>query len=148
MNVAVPPGATLVSSLSGPVPLAAHVEPLVAAHVHVIEPETAGGESLTNAPVTADGPTGLAATIVYVTEEPGTSVSDESVLVSLTLAVGTSASPAVAAGDTGPDDLAIAPLVVCEALLMVGRDGHPFRRRERRQLLAVGRIADQLAARY
>ena len=30
------------------------------------------------------------------------------------------------------------------AVLLVGRDGHPFRRRERRQLLALARIADRV----
>jgi hypothetical protein len=61
------------------------------------------------------------------------------------LATGTTASPAVAAGEAGPDDLAVAPLVDLGALLLVGRDGHPFRRRERQQLLALARIADRLA---
>jgi hypothetical protein len=28
--------------------------------------------------------------------------------------------------------------------LLVGRDGHPFRRRERRQLLVLARIADRV----
>ena len=54
------------------------------------------------------------------------------------LATGTTASPAVAAGEAGPDDLAIAPLEKLGALLLVGRSGHPFRRRERQQLLALG----------
>jgi ACT domain-containing protein len=58
------------------------------------------------------------------------------------LASGTSASPAVAAGDSGPDDLAVAPLAKHGAFLLVGRAGHPFRRRERRQLLALARVAD------
>ena len=62
------------------------------------------------------------------------------------LAAGTAASPAVAAGDAGPDDLAVAPLPAHDAMLLVGRDGHPFRRRERRQLLAVARIAELLAS--
>jgi hypothetical protein len=31
-------------------------------------------------------------------------------------------------------------------VLLVGREGHPFRKRERRQLLALARIADQVAA--
>lgn len=61
------------------------------------------------------------------------------------LAAGTAASPAVAAGEAGPDDLAVAPLPGHEAVLLVGRDGHPFRRRERRQLLALARIADRVA---
>ncbi len=62
------------------------------------------------------------------------------------LAAGTAASPAVAAGDAGPDDLAVAPLPKTDAVLLVGREGHPFRRRERRQLLALARIADRVAA--
>jgi hypothetical protein len=61
------------------------------------------------------------------------------------LATGTTASPAVAAGEAGPDDLAVAPLEKVGALLLVGREGHPFRRRERQQLLALARIADRLA---
>jgi len=62
------------------------------------------------------------------------------------LAAGTAASPAVAAGDAGPDDLAVAQLPAHNAVLLVGRDGHPFRRRERRQLLALARIADRVGA--
>jgi hypothetical protein len=62
------------------------------------------------------------------------------------LATGTSASPAVAAGHAGPDDLAIAPLAEHDALLLVGRDGHPFRTRERGQLMALARVADRVAA--
>ena len=62
------------------------------------------------------------------------------------LAAGTAASPAVAAGDAGPDDLAVAPLPARDAVLLVGRGAYPFRLRERRQLLAVARIADSLAA--
>jgi hypothetical protein len=60
------------------------------------------------------------------------------------LAAGTSASPAVAAGEGGPEDLAVAPLSDRKAMLLVGRDGHPFRRRERRQLLALAGFADRL----
>jgi hypothetical protein len=59
------------------------------------------------------------------------------------LAAGTAASPIVAAGESGPDDLAVAPFPTGDVLL-VGRDGHPFRRRERRQLLALARIADRV----
>jgi hypothetical protein len=62
------------------------------------------------------------------------------------LATGTGASPSVAAGDSGPEDLAVAPLVANKAVLLVGRDGHPFRRRERHQLLALARIADRAAS--
>jgi hypothetical protein len=59
------------------------------------------------------------------------------------LAAGTAASPLVADGTTGPDDLAVAELPDHGATLMVGRDGRPFRRRERVQLLALTRIADR-----
>ncbi len=59
------------------------------------------------------------------------------------LAAGTVASPLVADGSTGPEDLAVARLPQHEATLLVGREGHPFRRRERYQLLALARIADR-----
>ena len=59
------------------------------------------------------------------------------------LAVGTAASPRVADGTTGPDDLLVAGLPVHDATILVGRTGHPFRRRERVQLLALARIADR-----
>lgn len=60
------------------------------------------------------------------------------------LASGTSASPLVAGGTTGPDDLAVAALYGHAATLLVGRDGHPFRRRERAQLLALAGVADRV----
>jgi hypothetical protein len=72
----------------------------------------------------------------------GSGTPDPSVLEAL--AAGTAASPAVAAGESGPDDLAVAPFPNGDVVLLVGRDGHPFRRRERRQLLALARIADRV----
>ena len=72
----------------------------------------------------------------------GGRVPDPSVLEAL--AAGTAASPSVAAGDSGPDDLAVAPFPAGDVFLLVGRDGHPFRRRERRQLLVLARIADRV----
>ncbi len=72
----------------------------------------------------------------------GDEIPDTSVLEAL--AAGTAASPAVAAGDSGPDDLAVAPFPNGDIVLLVGRDGHPFRRRERRQLIALARIADRV----
>jgi hypothetical protein len=60
------------------------------------------------------------------------------------LAAGKIASPAVSAGESGPDDLAVAPIGDTVRVLLVGRDGHPFRRRERRQLLALARITDRV----
>jgi hypothetical protein len=59
------------------------------------------------------------------------------------LQAGTAASPRVADGSTGPDDLAVAALPAHGATLLVGRDGHPFRRRERAQLVALAGIADR-----
>jgi hypothetical protein len=59
------------------------------------------------------------------------------------LAAGTQASPSVADGETGPVDLAVAGLTNLGAVLLVGRAGQTFRRRERAQLLALARIADR-----
>jgi hypothetical protein len=71
----------------------------------------------------------------------GEGMPDASVLDAL--ATGTAASPRVADGTTGPDDLAVAALPVHDAALLVGRDGHAFRRRERAQLVALSSIADR-----
>jgi hypothetical protein len=60
------------------------------------------------------------------------------------LAAGMGASPLVASGQTGPDDLAVAPMPARDATLLAGREGHPFRTLERRQLLSLARIADRL----
>jgi hypothetical protein len=59
------------------------------------------------------------------------------------LVAGTAASPRVADGTTGPDDLAVASLPDHGAALLVGRDGRAFRRRERAQLVALAGIADR-----
>ncbi len=59
------------------------------------------------------------------------------------LVAGTAASPMVADGTTGPDDLAVASLPTHDAALLVGRDGRAFRRRERAQLVALSGIADR-----
>ena len=59
------------------------------------------------------------------------------------LVAGTAASPRVADGTTGPDDLAVASLPEHDAALLVGRDGRAFRRRERAQLVALAGIADR-----
>ena len=59
------------------------------------------------------------------------------------LASGTTASTRVADGLTGPDDLAVAVLSRHDATLLLGRTGHPLRRRERAQLLALAGIADR-----
>jgi hypothetical protein len=55
---------------------------------------------------------------------------------------GSRASVRVAAGDTGPNDVAWAPLSAADLTLVMGRDGRPFRSRERRQATALARIAD------
>ena len=57
------------------------------------------------------------------------------------LAEGAAASPMVAEGETGPDDLALATVLGQDAILFLGRAGRPFRRRERAQLFAITRIA-------
>jgi hypothetical protein len=59
------------------------------------------------------------------------------------LARGTLASPSVAEGSTGPVDLAVASLDRLDAVLLIGRAGQTFRKRERAQLLALARIADR-----
>jgi hypothetical protein len=59
------------------------------------------------------------------------------------LASGTAASTRVVDGLSGPDDLAVATLASHGATLLVGRSGHPLRRRERAQLLALAGIADR-----
>ena len=61
--VAVAPLGRFTVSVIEPVPLAVHVAPLDAEHVHVAALRADGSESVTVAPVTADGPT-LVATIV------------------------------------------------------------------------------------
>ncbi|HVM03187.1 MAG TPA: hypothetical protein VM263_11005 [Acidimicrobiales bacterium] len=52
------------------------------------------------------------------------------------------ASAAVVGADGGPDDVAWAGLPTAHQALAVGRQGRPFRARERRQLVALARIAD------
>jgi len=59
------------------------------------------------------------------------------------LATGTTASPEVVGGTSGPDDLLVAGLGRHDAVLLVGRDGNPFRRSERAQLVALAAIADR-----
>jgi 23S rRNA U2552 (ribose-2'-O)-methylase RlmE/FtsJ len=61
----------------------------------------------------------------------------------LAFAHGAGASPMVANGTSGPEDLAVAIIPNHAATLLLGRDGHPFRKRERYQLLALTRIADR-----
>ena len=60
------------------------------------------------------------------------------------LALGVAASPLVASGAAGPEDLATAPLPSHRAALLTSRGGYMFRERERGQLIALARIADRL----
>ncbi len=66
---------------------------------------------------------------------------EPSVEMLIALATGAAASPMVAEGETGPDDLALATVPGQDAVLFLGRAGRPFRRRERAQLFAITRIA-------
>jgi hypothetical protein len=60
------------------------------------------------------------------------------------LALGVAASPLVASGAAGPEDLAAAPLATHRAVLLASRSAYAMRERERGQLIALGRIADRL----
>ncbi|HEX4903488.1 MAG TPA: ACT domain-containing protein [Acidimicrobiales bacterium] len=55
---------------------------------------------------------------------------------------GSRTSARVAEGRCGPEDVVWAPLPGTSLALVVGRDGAPFRARERRQASALARIAD------
>lgn len=88
-------------------------------------------------PERAEAPTFTAVT--------GGAAPDEPLLHAL--AAGTVASPLVAEGIAGPDDLMVAQLPAFGATLLVGRTGYRFRRRERKQLLALARVADHVGAR-
>lgn len=57
-------------------------------------------------------------------------------------------SDAVSTGQGGPDDIAFAALAPESSVeLVIGRKGRPFRARERRQLIALARVADSTIAR-
>ena len=73
-----PPTGKFTVSLMLPDPDAAHEAPLDATQVHVAPLSALGNVSETVAPVAADGPA-FDATIVYVTDVPGTSVAEPSV---------------------------------------------------------------------
>ena len=55
---------------------------------------------------------------------------------------GSQSSAMVLAGRSGPDDTVAAPLERNELVLLVGREGHAFRSRERRRAAAIARIVD------
>lgn len=54
---------------------------------------------------------------------------------------GAQSSESVAEGHHGPEDVACAPMPGSDLALVLGREGTPFRARERRQLGALARIA-------
>jgi hypothetical protein len=55
--------------------------------------------------------------------------------------LGSRSSELVRSGQAGPDDVSWAPLGHWGAIV-IGRDGHPFRTRERRRLIALARIVE------
>ena len=55
---------------------------------------------------------------------------------------GSQSSARVAAGESGPDDVAWAPLPSARLSLVLGRTGRPLRARERHQVAALARITD------
>ncbi len=54
---------------------------------------------------------------------------------------GTTSSATTSNGEAGPDDVAFAVLPDAGLALVLGRDGQAFRARERRQLVALARVA-------
>jgi len=54
---------------------------------------------------------------------------------------GSASSTTAANGDAGPDDVAFAMFASGDVALVLGRDGKAFRARERRQLLALAKVA-------
>jgi hypothetical protein len=99
------------------------------------ENETGSTDATGPPAVEADG----AGTLLAST---GDSAPEAELLVAL--AAGLAASPLVASGAAGPEDLAAAPLAGHGATLLVSRQGYAFRRRERGQLIALARIADRM----
>jgi hypothetical protein len=55
---------------------------------------------------------------------------------------GSQSSARVAGGDGGPADVVWAPLPAAGMAMVLGRDGNPFRARERHQAAALARIVD------
>ena len=55
---------------------------------------------------------------------------------------GSRTAAAAVGSDAGPDDVAWAGLPTADLGLVLGRQGRPFRSRERRELVALSRIAD------
>jgi hypothetical protein len=59
---------------------------------------------------------------------------------------GSQSSAAVSSGECGPDDVAWAALGQTRLALLLGRQGRPFRARERHQLAALCKIAQYVMA--
>jgi hypothetical protein len=57
---------------------------------------------------------------------------------------GSQSSAAVCSGECGPDDMAWTALAGSSLALLLGRQGRPFRSRERHQLLALAKIAQHV----
>jgi hypothetical protein len=57
---------------------------------------------------------------------------------------GSQSSAAVCSGECGPDDMAWTALEGSSLALLLGRQGRPFRSRERHQLLALAKIAQHV----
>ncbi|HEX3622499.1 MAG TPA: ACT domain-containing protein [Acidimicrobiales bacterium] len=57
---------------------------------------------------------------------------------------GSQSSAAVCSGECGPDDVAWTALAGSSLALLLGRQGRPFRSRERHQLLALAKIAQHV----
>jgi len=82
-----------------------------------------------------DGSAGPNCSVLVSTGEP-----PEPVWLAAFLA-GSSSSATAANGDAGPEDLAFAMFPSGDVALVLGRDGKTFRARERRQLLALAKVA-------
>jgi hypothetical protein len=82
-----------------------------------------------------DGSAGLDCSVLVSTGDP-----PEPVWLAAFLAGSTSSSTA-SNGDAGPDDVAFAVFPAGGIALVLGRDGKTFRARERRQLLALAKVA-------
>jgi hypothetical protein len=85
------------------------------------------------------------ATVVdFEKEEPLSSVGDLPAIPWVkAFVVGSRSSERVSAGHHGPDDIAWADIPNASAALVIGREGRPFRARERKQLGALARIVDR-----
>ena len=90
-----PPTGNVTVSAMFPVPDAVQLAPLDATHDHVAPDNDASNVSVTVTPVAFDGPL-FVATIVYVTDVPGTSLATPSVFDTATSAVRPNVSVSVA----------------------------------------------------